>query len=108
MTITTTIFDPAEAMAGDPAVQQAFLAAAFESDDPAHITKALGIVARAKGMTEVATTAGITRQGLHKALGKNGDPRLTTLIGVLKALGYHLTATQAATTEVDHEEHELA
>lgn len=96
MNTTNTIFDPVEALAGDPEAQIGFLAAAFESDDPAHIRRALGIAARARGITEVANAVGMTRQGLGKALGENGNPTLDTLVGVAKALGVHISVKVAA------------
>lgn len=51
----------------------------------------LAVIARARGMTEVARGAGVTREALYKALSENGDPRLSTLLGVLKSLGVKLT-----------------
>ncbi|MGV0876799.1 addiction module antidote protein [Martelella sp. FLE1502] len=59
-------------------------------EDPALIAAALGDVARSKGMSAVSRQAGVTREALYKALGENGDPKLSTLIGVLKALGLQL------------------
>ena len=70
-----------------PEAMAAYLEAAFEDGDPQVITHALGNVARAKGITQVAKDAGITRAGLYKALSSDGDPRLTTLLGVFKSLG---------------------
>ena len=70
-----------------PEAMAAYLEAAFEDGDPQVITHALGNVARAKGMSQVAKDAGITRAGLYKALSSDGDPRLTTLLGVFKSLG---------------------
>ena len=70
-----------------PDAMAAYLEAAFEDGDPQVITHALGNVARAKGITQVAKDAGITRAGLYKALSSDGDPRLTTLLGVFKSLG---------------------
>lgn len=52
----------------------------------------LGVIARAKGMTEVAREAGVTREALYKSLSGGGDPRLTTLLGVTRALGMTLAA----------------
>jgi probable addiction module antidote protein len=52
----------------------------------------LNIVARARGMSAVAKEAGVTREALYKALGENGDPRLSTLLGVTRALGIQLGA----------------
>jgi probable addiction module antidote protein len=86
MTIETTIWDPAERLTSPEAIA-AYLEAVFEEGDPALIAAALGDVARARGMTEVARAAGVTRDTLYKALSKDGDPRLSTLLGVTKALG---------------------
>lgn len=72
-----------------------FLEAAFEDNDPVHIADALGVVARSKGMTEIAKNAGVTREALYRALSPKGDPRLTTLIGVFKALGLRLSVAAA-------------
>ena len=60
---------------------------------PAYIAAALGVIARAKGMTKVAKDAGVTREALYKALSADGDPKLSTLLGVVKALGVNLTVT---------------
>ena len=73
----------------------AYVEAAFEDGDPAVITHALGNVARAHGMTAVAREAGVTREALYKALSENGDPRLSTLVGVLRALGLKLAPEPA-------------
>jgi probable addiction module antidote protein len=78
-----------------PEAIAAYLDAAFEDGDPRVITHALGNVARAKGMTQVAQEAGVTRAGLYKALDAEGDPRLTTLLGVLKSLGLALSVHPA-------------
>lgn len=67
-----------------------YLEAAFEDGDPALIAAALGDVARAMGMTQLAGRAGVTREALYKALSADGDPRLSTFLGVMKALGLKL------------------
>jgi probable addiction module antidote protein len=91
MAIKTLPFDAAEYL--DTAESQAeLLADAFESGDANYITHALGMVARARGMSNVAKEAGVTREALYRALSEKGDPRLSTLIGVLKALGVQLSA----------------
>ncbi|MCA0940195.1 putative addiction module antidote protein [Salipiger pacificus] len=82
--------DNPEAIAGF--IEGAFEMAA-EEGDPSIITMALGVIARAKGMTALARESGMTREGLYKALGENGDPRLSTLMGVMSALGLTLSAT---------------
>ncbi len=68
----------------------AFLEAAIEENDPAFLAHCLGVVARSKGMAQVAAEAGVTREALYKALSRDGDPKLSTLFGVLKALGLRM------------------
>ncbi|MRX50617.1 putative addiction module antidote protein [Paracoccus sp. S-4012] len=96
MTIETSHFDAADYL-GDSEAQAAFIEAAFETGDAAYVARALGVVARAQGMTKVATEAGVTREALYKALSENGDPRLSTFFGVAKALGLKITAVSATT-----------
>jgi probable addiction module antidote protein len=80
-----TRFDAAKYLE-DEESQAAFLEDAAESGDSSYIAHALGVVARARGMTQVAKDAGVTREALYKALSQDGDPRLSTLMGVIKAL----------------------
>jgi probable addiction module antidote protein len=67
-----------------------FLEAAMEEggEDPAFIAKALGTVARARGMTRLAAKTGLTRQALYKALSGEGHPEFNTIFKVAHALGY--------------------
>ncbi len=65
---------------------------ALASGNAAYVAQALGVIARARGMTGVAREAGVTREALYKSLSQDGDPRLTTLLGVLAALGVTLHA----------------
>lgn len=74
-----------------PEAQAELIADALETGDATYIAGALGIVARARGMTQTAKDAGVTREALYKALGGAGDPKLSTFLGVLKALGVKLT-----------------
>ena len=60
-------------------------------DDPALIAAALGDIARARGMVQLAKETGLTREGLYKALSKDGNPSLGTVLKVLKALGLKFT-----------------
>jgi probable addiction module antidote protein len=90
MAIRTTPVDVSEYI-GTPDAQAEFIAAAFESGDRAHIGRAIGEVARARGMTAIAKDAGLSREALYRALSADGDPRLSTLLGVMKALGLHLS-----------------
>jgi len=87
----TLPFDAAEYL-DTPKSQAELLADAFETGDAHYITVALGVVARARGMSSVANEAGVTREALYKALSETGDPRLSTLLGVMKALGLRLSA----------------
>ncbi|MDT8330166.1 putative addiction module antidote protein [Roseomonas gilardii] len=94
MATKTYAFDAAELL-DSPEAQAEYLSAAMEGGDPAEIRHALGVIARARGMTEVARQAGVSREGLYKALGDDGDPKLSTLIGLIRALGLKLTAEAA-------------
>jgi probable addiction module antidote protein len=71
----------------------AYLQACLEEgpDDPALIAAALGDIARARGMAQLAKETGLTREGLYKALSKDGNPSLGTVLKVLKALGLKFT-----------------
>ena len=91
----TTPFDPAEFI-DTPESQAELLADAVESGDAKYIATALGTIARARGMSKVSQDAGVTREALYRALSKDGDPRLSTLLGVAKALGLKLTFRDAA------------
>jgi probable addiction module antidote protein len=73
----------------------AYLEAALEDGDAAVIAAALGDVARARGMTDVARRAGLGRESLYKALSPGGNPELSTILRVLKALGLRLRAARA-------------
>lgn len=94
MAIETTKWDAAEFLTSDEAIA-AYLEAAFEDGDPKMIAVALGDIAKAKGMSAIAREAGVTREALYKSLSDKGDPKLSTLIGVMKALGLRFTVTKA-------------
>ena len=87
----TEPFDAARYLAR-PEAQEELLNDALASGDAGYVAQALGVIARARGMTDVAREAGVTREALYHALSENGDPRLTTLLGVARALGVKLTA----------------
>lgn len=95
MAVETYPFDASEFL--ESAESQAeLLDDAFRSGDAAYIRHALGVVARARGMSSVARDAGVTREALYKALSDHGDPKLSTLLGVIKALGVTLSASPGA------------
>lgn len=90
MSIELTKWDSADHLKTKEDVA-AYLEAVFEDGDSALITHALGVVARAEGMTEVAKQAGLTRASLYKALSGNGNPEFSTVLKVVQALGLKMT-----------------
>lgn len=74
----------------------AYLNAAFEDGDTSVIAAALGDVARAKGMTQLAKETGITRDGLYKALSPTGNPSFDTVQKILRAFGPKLDVAPSA------------
>ena len=92
---TVTIpWDPADHLKTEEDMV-AYLEAALEEGDPALITAALGDIARAKGMSQVAREAGLGRESLYKALSSTGNPEFGTILKVVAALGLQLHATPA-------------
>ncbi|MEC4683054.1 MAG: addiction module antidote protein [Nitrospirota bacterium] len=71
----------------------AYLEAALEDGDPALVAAALGGIARAKGMTQIARETGLGRESLYKALSAEGNPEFETVLKVLRSLGLRLHAT---------------
>ena len=71
----------------------AYLEAALEEGDPALVAAALGDIARAKGMSEIARETGLGRESLYKALSPEGNPEFATVLKIVKALGLRLHAT---------------
>ena len=70
----------------------AYLEAAVEDGDATVISAALGDIARAQGMTEIARKTGLGREGLYKALSAEGNPKFSTVLKVIQALGLELHA----------------
>ena len=75
----------------------AYLDAALEENDPRLITAALGDIARAKGMTQIARKTGLGRESLYKALSPEGNPEFSTVLKVVQALGLQLHARSGKT-----------
>ena len=90
----TTLWDPAEHLESEEDMA-AYLEAALEEGDPNLIAAALGDIARAKGMTQVARDAGLGRESLYKALSPTGNPAFGTILKVVAALGLQLHASPA-------------
>jgi len=90
MALKTTLFDPTLYLDSEEAIQE-FLIAVFEDGTPAEIAAAIGTVAKARGMTQLANETGLSRPALYKALSGEGNPGLDTIMKVLSALGVRLT-----------------
>jgi probable addiction module antidote protein len=90
MSKTKTIpWDSAKHLRTDKEIAN-YLEAVFEDGDPALIAHALGVVARAKGMSQIAHAAGLGRESLYKALSPEGNPEFATVLKVMRALGLKL------------------
>lgn len=87
----TSVWDAAEHLKTKADIV-AYLEAALEENDPGLIAAALGDIARAKGMTEIAKKTGLGRESLYKALSPNGNPEFSTILKVVTALGLQLHA----------------
>ena len=92
---TTTPWDPVDHLKTEEDMV-AYLEAALEEADPTLVAAALGDIARAKGMTQVARDAGLGRESLYKALSPAGNPEFATILKVIAALGLQLHAAPAA------------
>ena len=84
-------FDAARYLADDVAIAE-YVTAVLEIEDPDLLLLALGDIARARGMAEVAREAGLGRESLYKALAPGAKPRFDTVLKVARALGVRLTA----------------
>ena len=87
----TKPFDAAEYL-DSPEMIAAYLTEAFESDEPSAIVMAIGAVARAHGMSDVAEKTGLSRENLYRALGGDTKPEFSTVLKVLRALEIDLVA----------------
>jgi probable addiction module antidote protein len=85
-----TEYDPAEDLTSDRVIA-IFMAEALETNDVAYISHAFGVVARAKGMAQIAEQTGLSREQLYRSFSKKGNPTLKTTLAVLQALGVQLT-----------------
>ena len=94
MPLETTPFDPAEYL-DDEESRLEYLRQSFASGDPDDIAEGVGTVARAMGMSHVATEAGLARPALYRALVEGGNPELTTLTKVLRVMGLRLSVERA-------------
>ena len=89
MALKLTPFDAADYLNDEETVRY-FIEDAVATGDVKDIADALGIVARSKGMTEIARRAGVSRESLYRTLSVKGNPELATIVKVLDALGFRL------------------
>ncbi len=96
MTEKFSRYDTAEFLKTDADIA-AYLDACLEEagDDPSFITHALGVIARARGISKLARETGISREGLYQALSADGNPEFATVLKVIRALGLRLHAGAA-------------
>lgn len=94
MPLQTRPFDPANYLDTDEA-RAAYMTEALATNDAAFIADALGVIARARGMSKVARDTGLSRESLYRALSVEGNPELSTLLQVVQALGLRLSASPA-------------
>jgi probable addiction module antidote protein len=94
LTLNTREFDSAHYLQSEEE-QTEYLKLTCEDGTPSEIAKALGAVARARGITDLSRKTGLTRQALYKALSGEGNPELGTIAKVAEALGYRLAIVPA-------------
>jgi probable addiction module antidote protein len=91
MKTETHPYDSAEFLDNDEAIAE-YMDEAFRTGDASFIARCLGTVARARGMTQVARDAGVSRESLYRALSEKGNPEFGTILRVIEALGLRLSA----------------
>jgi len=99
--------DLATLLETDEAIEY-FVKDAMEDEDASYIVHALGIAARAKGMTKVASDTGLAREALYRSFSEEGNPSLKSTIAVLKSLGFRLTVRRLDDTAADADQSEAA
>jgi probable addiction module antidote protein len=100
MVMKTRDYDPARHLDSEEAIEE-YLSATCEDGGPGEIARALGVVARARGIADISRKTGLTRQSLYKALSGEGNPELATIARVAEALGFRLTLARAGDRRQD-------
>lgn len=103
MAIKTRPFDPAEYLDDDEAIEaylQESLNIAMEISDPSFLTQALGAVARARGMSQIAQASGLSRESLYKSLSGGGNPEFATVLRVMQAMGLRLSISTSSASHI--------
>ncbi|HEV7439855.1 MAG TPA: addiction module antidote protein [Methylobacterium sp.] len=96
MPLETRPWDMTESLRDEAAIA-AYIEAVIEDGDPGLVAAAIGDIARARGMAQIAKETGRSRESLYRALSDRGNPELATLMGVLKALGLQLSVKPVGT-----------
>lgn len=99
MTIETREFDAANYLKDDETVA-AYLEEAIDSGEPALIAEALGAVARARGMSQIARDAGLSRENLYRTLSAGGNPELGTFLKIMCAMKLHISVQPRSRSDV--------
>jgi probable addiction module antidote protein len=94
----TKLFDVADYI-HTPEAAAAYLTEALQDGNEAEFRRALGAIARSRSMAEIAEKAGLGRESLYKALSDNGNPGLSTVLSVLRALDLRMTVAVAGAEE---------
>jgi probable addiction module antidote protein len=95
--LKTRPFDTSEYISSE-ADMAAYLEAALADGNPRLVTEALGTIAKARGMAQIAKATGLRRESLYKALSNEGNPEFSTILKVVKALGIRLHAESLCAT----------
>lgn len=95
-------YDPAVSLTTPEAIEY-FVNDALETDDATYIAHAIGIAARAKGMTKVAGETGLAREALYRSFSEEGNPSLKSAMAVLKSLGFGLTLRRSSVEQTGEE-----
>ena len=98
--LKTSPFDSAEFLETEESVRAsmcAYIEDALESNEPTIVAHALGVIARSRGMAQIAQQACLSRESLYKALSAEGNPEFGTVLRVMQALGLRFSVTAAET-----------
>jgi probable addiction module antidote protein len=93
----TTVFDEADYLKTEEDMA-AYVTEALATGDTAVIAHALGVIARTRGMSRIASETGLSRESLYRALSAEGNPEFTTVLRIMEAVGLRLTAEPATKT----------
>ena len=102
MTTKTHDYDSAQFLGSDEAIAE-YMDEALKTGDAAFVARCLGVVARARGMSQIAREAGVSRESLYRALSEKGNPEFGTILRVVKALGLEMVTPSTVMTAAEYE-----